>query len=227
MSDLAVVVLALSAAAGAMAARPVPLPVGLAVVALGFGLRRPVLLWAAAGLLASTLSAAAWAGLAPPAPAAVHARVVLLGDPAAVTGPGGGVRAVVRLGRRHVEVTARGGSGYVLSQHLAGEWVEVTGRLRPIPPELRRVLGRSHLSGEVTATEVRAAGAGGPPSRLANGLRRLLVRGAASLPPEQRTLFTGFVLGDDRGQSPETVDDFRSSGLSHLLVVSGDNGGPG
>src|SRR4029078_10820073 len=33
----------------------------------------------------------------------------------------------------------------------------------------------------------------------------------------------GFVLGDDRGQSFETVDDFRASGLAHLLVVSGGN----
>src|SRR4051794_14973661 len=31
------------------------------------------------------------------------------------------------------------------------------------------------------------------------------------------------MVPDDRGQSVETVDDFRSSGLSHLLVVSGEN----
>ena len=31
------------------------------------------------------------------------------------------------------------------------------------------------------------------------------------------------MLGDDRGQSPEVVEDFRGSGLTHLLVVSGEN----
>ncbi|MBV8982087.1 MAG: ComEC/Rec2 family competence protein, partial [Acidimicrobiia bacterium] len=36
-------------------------------------------------------------------------------------------------------------------------------------------------------------------------------------------LFLGFVLGDDRGQSPEIVEDFRGAGLTHLLVVSGEN----
>jgi ComEC/Rec2-related protein len=38
-----------------------------------------------------------------------------------------------------------------------------------------------------------------------------------------RSLFLGFVLGDDRGQSPEVIEDFRDSGLAHLLVVSGEN----
>jgi ComEC/Rec2-related protein len=65
--------------------------------------------------------------------------------------------------------------------------------------------------------------AGDPASRLANGVRRTLARGAESLSPSHRSLFLGFVLGDDRGQSPEVVDDFRSSGLTHLLVVSGEN----
>ena len=40
---------------------------------------------------------------------------------------------------------------------------------------------------------------------------------------ERRALFTGLVLGDDREQEPEEVDDFRASGLSHLLAVSGQN----
>ena len=45
-----------------------------------------------------------------------------------------------------------------------------------------------------------------------------------SLPPTTRSLFAGFVLGDDRGQPPEVVDDFRGAGLTHLLVVSGELG---
>jgi ComEC/Rec2-related protein len=65
--------------------------------------------------------------------------------------------------------------------------------------------------------------AGSGPSRIANGLRRTLVRGAASMPVRERTLFTGLVLGDDREQSLEMADDFRASGLSHLTAVSGQN----
>ena len=33
----------------------------------------------------------------------------------------------------------------------------------------------------------------------------------------------GVVLGDGREQRPELADEFRASGLSHLLVVSGEN----
>ena len=220
MSELAAVLLALATAAGALAAWPLPRWCGMALVMVAILVRRPALLWLGCALLASSLAASAWAGLEPPPIRTVHARVALFADPVDV---GGAVRAVVRLGHRHVEVSARGGSGAVLGQHLAGERVFITGQLTPIPSDLRRRLGRRHLSGRVAATEVRTGGAGNPPSRVANGLRRLLVKGAVSLPVEQRTLFTGFVLGDDRGQSIETVDDFRSSGLSHLLVVSGEN----
>ncbi|MGI9022716.1 MAG: ComEC/Rec2 family competence protein, partial [Acidimicrobiales bacterium] len=50
-----------------------------------------------------------------------------------------------------------------------------------------------------------------------------LFAGTSSLPDERRALFAGFVLGDGRDETPEVIDDFRASGLSHLLVVSGEN----
>jgi ComEC/Rec2-related protein len=43
------------------------------------------------------------------------------------------------------------------------------------------------------------------------------------LPDRQRPLFLGFVLGDTRGQTADVTDDFRGSGLTHLLAVSGEN----
>ncbi len=51
----------------------------------------------------------------------------------------------------------------------------------------------------------------------------MLAGGAEVLPDVERSLYGGFVLGDDRGQRPEVVDDFRGSGLTHVLVVSGQN----
>src|SRR5436305_12329207 len=116
MSDVTAVVLALATAAGAWAARPVSMPVAVALVVVALATRRGFVLCAGAALLASALSAAAWAGLRPPVPRAVDASVTLLRDPATV---GGAVRAVVRLDGHHVEVTARGGSGRVLADRLA------------------------------------------------------------------------------------------------------------
>ncbi|HEU4600232.1 MAG TPA: ComEC/Rec2 family competence protein, partial [Solirubrobacterales bacterium] len=47
-----------------------------------------------------------------------------------------------------------------------------------------------------------------------------LGRGA---PPREAELARGFVLGEDEGIDARTKEDFRRSGLSHLLAVSGEN----
>jgi competence protein ComEC len=43
------------------------------------------------------------------------------------------------------------------------------------------------------------------------------------IPAREASLARGFVLGQDDRIDPQTVDDFRRSGLSHLLAVSGQN----
>jgi competence protein ComEC len=46
---------------------------------------------------------------------------------------------------------------------------------------------------------------------------------ARGMPPREAELARGFVLGEDEGVDAKTVEDFRRSGLSHLLAVSGEN----
>jgi competence protein ComEC len=43
------------------------------------------------------------------------------------------------------------------------------------------------------------------------------------VPDREAALARGFVLGQDDRLDPQTVDDFRRSGLAHLLAVSGQN----
>jgi competence protein ComEC len=43
------------------------------------------------------------------------------------------------------------------------------------------------------------------------------------MPAREAELARGFVLGEDEGIDPGTEEDFRRSGLSHLLAVSGEN----
>jgi competence protein ComEC len=43
------------------------------------------------------------------------------------------------------------------------------------------------------------------------------------MPPREADLARGFVLGEDEGIDEATKEDFRRSGLSHLLAVSGEN----
>jgi competence protein ComEC len=46
---------------------------------------------------------------------------------------------------------------------------------------------------------------------------------ARGMPPREAQLARGFVLGEDEQIDAVTVEDFRRSGLSHLLAVSGQN----
>jgi competence protein ComEC len=59
--------------------------------------------------------------------------------------------------------------------------------------------------------------------RAANRMRRTLVGGVRSMSHDMRALFLGLVIGDDREQPRSMIADFRSSGLSHLCAVSGQN----
>jgi competence protein ComEC len=220
VSDAAAVVLALSTVAGALVAKPVPVPAALVVLALAFARRSPVVLCVGAALLASGCSARAWAGLRPAPPRAWSGVATLVSDPGDFDGA---LRVDLRLGRRRVEAWARGGAAGRLHDRLAGERVWVVGRLEPVPPAARDRLARRHVGARLTVDEVGAWAFGSPVTRLANGVRRTLLAGAASLPDDRRALFAGFVLGDDREQSVEDVDDFRAAGLTHLLVVSGQN----
>lgn len=46
---------------------------------------------------------------------------------------------------------------------------------------------------------------------------------ARGMPSREAELARGFVLGEDEGIDEQTKEDFRRSGLSHLLAVSGEN----
>lgn len=221
MTDRAVVAMALAAAAGAWAAMPVPLVVPIFLAATAFGFHRPWLLGLAVVLAASGLGARAEAGLHPVPTGRFSGVVTLVADPS--DGLGGGVTVVVRVGDRRVEAQARGRAGARLRPRLAGERVALSGEFRDLSRAARRYLHPRHVVGRLAVHEVGAWSPGNAPTRLANGVRRTMVAGVQSMAPDRRPLFSGFILGDDRGQRPEVVDDFRGSGLSHLLVVSGQN----
>ena len=59
--------------------------------------------------------------------------------------------------------------------------------------------------------------------RLAAGLRDGLRRSVASSPEDQRALVPSLVVGDTSRISQAMSDDFKATGLTHLLAVSGAN----
>ena len=219
LSDFEAVVLAGAVGCGVWLDRPIPLALAAGTVAAALTFRRPWMLCIGGLLLASALGYRAQAGLAPPAARPFSGTVTLASDPEPSFG---GVQAVAKAGGHRYELTARRGAGGSLRSSLAGEQLQVAGRLRPLGPGQDWLASR-HVVGRLDATKAERTGPGGPVWRLANGLRRTLTDGAASMNPTQRSLFAGFVLGDDRDQPVTTTDDFRGSGLTHLLAVSGEN----
>jgi competence protein ComEC len=66
----------------------------------------------------------------------------------------------------------------------------------------------------------RRSGLGGLGDRLRDRIERAVARGTDGA---RRGIVLGVVLGEDEGLSPSVQDDFRASGLYHLLAVSGQN----
>jgi competence protein ComEC len=212
------VALAGSAALGALRPSPVPLLVGALLTMVGLVARRPAVLCLAVALCTSALAQRAVDGLQGVRAAEIRTGLVLLTDPEPSFA---GLRAEAIIDGRHIEVEASRSTASALAPRLAGERLVVRGALRPTPPD-DWALTR-HLAGALTLHRIESWAPGSLPWRSANGLRRVIARGAEGLPPEQQALYAGLVLGDDREQSAALADDFRGAGLTHLLAVSGQN----
>ena len=219
------------AAAGFVGARFVPpVPGGVAALAVGFAVvvamattRRGVPRLAVAGLVAaatSVFAARSMAGLHPRAIGRWSGPAAVLSDP---QWRAGGVGITVRVGGKRLLATARGPAALTLARRSAGETVMMTGTITSLTPPVPGWMVARHLSGRIQLRTVGAQFVTSLPWRLANAVRRALLRSATVLPRDRRALFAGFVLGDARDQAPEVADDFRAAGLTHLLVVSGQN----
>ncbi|MDH3684442.1 MAG: ComEC/Rec2 family competence protein, partial [Acidimicrobiia bacterium] len=220
LSELQVVAMAAVAWVGALVAQPLPLAVGAVAGAAALALRRPLLLIAAAGLLASGLGHRSAERFVPVDPAAVtELEVVLVDDPRPVEH---GWRATVRLpdGRR-VEAVAHGSAGVRLFVTRVGGRLLVDGALDTLDDtswtRSRHLLGRLRM-----ATAVPVAGPTGWRAVI-ESLRDRVVAGAEPLPEAARPLYLGLVVGEDRFQQPDQRARFAAAGLAHLLAVSGQN----
>jgi competence protein ComEC len=111
-----------------------------------------------------------------------------------------------------------------------GAVIELRVRIRaPRPPKhgfderawlARRGVHAVLRGGDDWRTVGRRGGVAGVGDRLRAHLERTIAPG---LTGERRAVVAGIVLGEDEGLSAELRDDFRASGLYHLLAVSGQN----
>jgi competence protein ComEC len=97
-----------------------------------------------------------------------------------------------------------------------GATVRVTGHLD--------VASGGDVAALVSTAESPDIRAGPDPWWRASGrVRAALRESVAGLPPDRRVLVPALVDGDDAGLDPALADDFRTTGLTHLLAVSGTN----
>ena len=71
--------------------------------------------------------------------------------------------------------------------------------------------------------DVTVVGQPGPVDDLLNRARAGLREAMAHSPPDQAGLVPGVVIGDTSQLSPDLVDDFKATALTHLMAVSGTN----
>lgn len=109
---------------------------------------------------------------------------------------------------------------------VRGDRLRVEGTVR-VPEEggFAGFLLRRGIAAELdVSTAERIGPAAFAPVRWAQSFRSLVGRSiVASFPPREEGLLLGLALGDDSRLDPVLERDFRASGLSHLLVVSGGN----
>jgi competence protein ComEC len=226
LSDPVVLALAAVAVLGAVAAdRVLILPVAVAIGGLLLSLAQSakpwmVVLLVVVGVVAAGRSQQSWDSLAPTELGLHRGWARVITDPR----PGQrATRVVIEVDQQRFEIWASGEHQAQLQMWRAGELVKVRGERRALPPDRVGRVAAQHVVGRYQLYRIDGWAAGSPLARGSNQLRIALERGSEALPGADAALFRGLVVGDRSGQPPEMVERFRSSGLSHLLVVSGLN----
>lgn len=163
----------------------------------------------------------AWADLSPDTLGAYAGWVRLIDDPQPYASS---TRVIVEIDGQRFEMWSRGRAQQQrVRRWRGGEWVEVSGERVALDADRGDRVAWQHVVGEFRLDWAADTASGGAVARASNRVRAAIERAAAALPPDDGALYRGLVVGDDRDQSPEMLARFRTSGLSHLTAVSGQN----
>jgi len=166
-------------------------------------------------------------GSAAPVGAQVEADVVVRDDPRQVGSAGGRASWLIAVDLQRIAVGAQARTSSARAIVLASndQWRKL------LPGQPVRLVARTlspragDLNAVVLSTAQPPAGVG-PPSwmqQAAGSLRAGLRAAAAPLPDEPGGLLPGLVVGDTSALDPGLAADFRTTGMTHLLAVSGGN----
>ena len=197
---------------------------GGGLAAIGLASRARVLIPVGLLMLAAAAMSAQLDSLGVPIGGEIEGEVLLVGDPrwrsGALVVP---FSATINGAEHRWEGWARGPAAWRLEGAAMGERWRLSANAQPAEPADRPFLWPRHLAGTAEIRTAHRLDGGSAPFRIANSLRGLVEESGRSLSPRDAALLAGFVYGDDRGQLPEVVHDFRATSLTHLLAVSGSN----
>lgn len=203
---------------GALLPLALPMPLGPLSIVIGVLVRKRGVIFLSGFLAASVMSFQAREGLQPLASRQWEGEVTMVSDPNLVPGR---VLVDVDSSMGRLQLSTSGRQAAVVRKLIAGSHLSVRGSLRPLThPD--RVVAR-HLRMALVATEVSSSEVTDTWRVSVNVVRSTILRGADALPEKQRPIYAGFVIGADQGSDEAVINNFEASGLSHLLVVSGEN----
>ena len=194
---------------------------GVAAAVLAWAWRRRVVagVAVAVAVLAVALSIRALNPLDDLQPGRVDGPVTVRSDPTPFFGS---LEVIVAHRGRRLLASIDGPAAGEVAGMQVGDTLRVTGRTRPFdhPTGWHRA---RHLAGELHVASVSHLQPGRGVFALASGVRERIRASVEPLDPDAQALVLGAALGDDRSQSDAQRDRFLRSGLTHLLVVSGQN----
>lgn len=191
---------------------------GPLLLSLGLLSRRRLVLVFVSGLSVAAMSFHAHEGLEPVRAREWSGAVTLLSDPQNFPGR---VVADVDSDIGRLQLAASGRWASIVRRTAVGRRLLVTGTLRELTRPDR--VAYRHLRMSLSVVSASALDGSAFWRVPVDAVREAILRGANALPTNQRPIYAGFVIGDDRGSDEEIVQSFENSGLSHLLVVSGEN----
>ncbi|MEK6278124.1 MAG: ComEC/Rec2 family competence protein [Actinomycetota bacterium] len=159
-------------------------------------------------------------------------RGAYAGRPGARLAVRGHVAAVPRRSGEVVRVRVDTPAGRLLleapepvSNLPVGAEVRARGTVAEPPPWYQGYLRRQGVRRIVRVSRIDLTGRrrGGLPGRIDRIRLRAEEALTRGMPEREEALARGFVLGEDDRIDPRTAEDFRRSGLAHLLAVSGQN----
>jgi competence protein ComEC len=107
---------------------------------------------------------------------------------------------------------------------VAGATLSARGRMVPLSDtDFERARRRHGAHASFAAVRARLDPPRAPLLALAARLRRGLERASNNMRTERAGLLRGLAIGDTRLLSPETTEELRAAGLTHLVAVSGAN----